>query len=170
MFRRLVGKPLAKLCLAAVILLLNVRVPFVKLYFKICVMAAILLLPQTSLLAQAPAPGCSTGTCSTGCNTCGPSGCQFFHCPPALKWCMEGKPRICFMPGCPKPICCPCEAPAWGYYQKCWTPWPWPPDWSHCAVPPLASQVVLPGLTPAGQAQLGDSAPVSRLPATKPPL
>ena len=65
--------------------------------------------------------GCSSGTCGApACSTCAPR-CQMFHCPHQLKWCSEGPPRICFRCGCPKPICCPCEAPNWGYFQKCWT-------------------------------------------------
>src|SRR4051794_39446590 len=114
MLRRLVGKILAKFSLAALALVLM----------------------ETAGFAQEPC-----ATCAQGCATsCGPS-CQRFHCPPFLKWCVEGPPRICFQCGCPKPIMCPCEAANWGYYQKCWTPWPFPPDWSHCPVPPAASQV-----------------------------
>src|SRR5262249_7560382 len=71
-------------------------------------------------------------------------GCQHFDCPPWYYHCMEGHPRIKFKKGCPKPICCPCEKPNWGYYQPCWSPWPWPPDWSHCPVTPPAA-TVLPG-------------------------
>jgi hypothetical protein len=67
--------------------------------------------------------------------------CQRFHCPPPLIHCMEGPPKIKIKRGCPRPICCPCDMPNWGYYQTCWTPWPWLPDWSHCPVPPPAAFV-----------------------------
>jgi hypothetical protein len=81
------------------------------------------------------------------CGDCAPH-CQKFHCPPHLKHCAEGPPHICFERGCPKPICCPCNMPNWGYYQTCWTPWPWPPDWSHCPVqPPASSVIIVPGAT-----------------------
>jgi hypothetical protein len=69
--------------------------------------------------------------------------CQRFHCPPALKHCLEGAPRIHFHRGCPKPICNPCQNPNWGYFEPCWNPWPWPPDYSHCRTPPPASAIVL---------------------------
>jgi hypothetical protein len=35
--------------------------------------------------------------------------------------------------------------PNFGYFQTCWTPWPLPPDWSHCKVPPPAAYVQLQG-------------------------
>ncbi|HWY88679.1 MAG TPA: hypothetical protein VNX28_18345 [Gemmataceae bacterium] len=129
-----------------------------------CALAALaLLLPQSAALAQDPASSCATGSCGTSC-------CQIFHCPPALKWCMEGMPRICFQHGCPKPICNPCEAPNWGYYQKCWAPWPWPPDWSHCPVPTPASQV-FPGMIPAGQpSQIDATGTMPRPLNVRPPL
>jgi hypothetical protein len=79
------------------------------------------------------------------CGAC----CQRFHCPPPLHHCMERPPRICWKCGCPKPICNPCDQPNWGYYQTCWTPWPWQPNWAHCPVPPPASMVTpgYPGVT-----------------------
>jgi hypothetical protein len=77
--------------------------------------------------------------------------CQRTHCPPAWRHCMEGPPRIRWQCGCPLPICNPCYAPNWGYFQTCWTPWPWPQDWSHCPVTPPAAYVNLApvGATPA---------------------
>jgi hypothetical protein len=66
--------------------------------------------------------------------------CSCFHCPPPLKHCMEGPPKICFKHGCPKPVCTPdCSTPNWGYFQPCWRPWPWPPDYSHCPGPTPAA-------------------------------
>lgn len=100
--------------------------------------------------AQAPITSgtCVNGACATGacygqeCFTC-----QHTHCPPALKHCTEGPPHICFKCGCPRPICNPCMNPNWGYFETCWNPWPWPPDYSHCrAVPPAAMITLNPGM------------------------
>jgi hypothetical protein len=146
MFRRLAGRILAKIGLAALLIGCGPTLAF----------------------AQEGCASCTTSTPS--CSTCTTGRCQWLCCPPALKWCMEGAPRICFHCGCPKPICSPCEAPNWGYYQKCWTPWPWPPDWSHCPVPPPASQVY-PGMIPAGQgAPPDDMLPAPRPLSNRPPL
>lgn len=70
-----------------------------------------------------------SGNC---CNHC---------CPPYMKHCFEGAPKIKFKHGCPKPICDPCNLPHFGYYQTCWSPWPFPPDWSHCRVQPTSTMV-----------------------------
>jgi hypothetical protein len=102
-------------------------------------------------------PGYGYGGCAScgggggGCNEC--QTCNTHHCPPKLQHCMEGPPRIHVKIGCPKPICNPCTQPNWGYYEKCWNPWPFPPNWSHCPSPPPAATVVLAeraygGLTP----------------------
>ena len=70
---------------------------------------------------------------------CGTSWCHW-HCPPCFKWCMEGPPKIKFKCGCGKPVCVPdCSTPNWGYFQTCWRPWPWPPDYSHCPWPTPAA-------------------------------
>jgi hypothetical protein len=76
------------------------------------------------------------------CGSCATSGC-----PPYYHHSQEGPPRICVKCGCPRPVCVPCNAPHWGYYQTCWRPWPWPPDWSHCT-----------GHTPAATVLLGPNA------------
>ncbi|MFO0863185.1 MAG: hypothetical protein U0744_00745 [Gemmataceae bacterium] len=84
------------------------------------------------------------GDCmSCGTGYCAPARCSSHHCPPALKHCAEGPPRICVRLGCPKPICNPCTQPNWGYYETCWRPWPFPPDYSHCAVVPPAATIAL---------------------------
>jgi hypothetical protein len=57
---------------------------------------------------------------------------------------MERPPCIKFRCGCPKPVCCPSEAPNWGYFQNCWRPWMWPPDYSHCPVPPPGALSMVP--------------------------
>jgi hypothetical protein len=33
--------------------------------------------------------------------------------------------------------------PHWGFYETCWSPWPFPPDWTHCPTPPPAAFVAL---------------------------
>jgi hypothetical protein len=150
-------------------LMVKVRAMFgasAGLRLPLAVAAFIFFLGESATFAQEACP-----TCTTGCATCATGCCQMFHCPPALKWCMEGKPRICFQHGCPKPICNPCEAPNWGYYQKCWTPWPWPPDWSHCPVPPPAAQV-FPGMIPAANttSQVDELPPLQRRVEPRPGL
>jgi hypothetical protein len=150
MFRRLVGRSLAKVSLAALALLLADGAAGAQ-----------------EIVGGSPTNCSSCATTSAGCAA---PCCQFFHCPPALKWCMEGMPRICFRHGCPKPICNPCEAPNWGYYQKCWSPWPWPPDWSHCPVPTPASQVYPGMLPPAQTSQTDESGPRPRLLDVRSPL
>src|SRR5438105_11298052 len=67
--------------------------------------------------------------------------CSKGPCPPHFRYHYEGPPKIKFKHGCPKPICDPCYLPHYGYYQTCWAPWPFPPDWSHCPVPPPAALV-----------------------------
>jgi len=73
---------------------------------------------------------------------CSDHHCQLFNCPPGLKHRQEGSPRIHFQRGCPRPICNPCANPNWGYFEPCWSAWPWPTDFSHCRVPPPAATVV----------------------------
>ena len=94
--------------------------------------------------------------------------CQHFHCPPGLKHCMEGPPHIHFQKGCPRPICNPCVNQNWGYFEPCWNPWPWPPDFSHCrAIPPAATIALSPG-APIGFG-MPQAAPVTQPEATMPP-
>src|SRR5207249_9866232 len=121
-----------------------------------------LLLLQTAALAQEAiaTPGCGSSV-GTGCKSC-----QTHHCPPFLRWCQEGAPRLKFQHGCPKPICNPCELPNWGYYQTCWTPWPWPADYSHCIMPaPAAHLPPAAGMPPAAamvRPGIGDPLPTTR--------
>jgi hypothetical protein len=79
-----------------------------------------------------------------GCPSCGvpclpDPGCT--HCPGWYHHTQEGHPRICYKCGCPKPICDPCDLPHYGYFQPCWRPWPYGPDWSHCPEMPPAALV-----------------------------
>ena len=84
------------------------------------------------------AQGCAT--CAQGCAS---GFCQTLHCPPWFHHCQERPPVICIRCGCPRPVCNPCALPNFGYFQTCWSPWPLPPDWSHCKVPPPAAFVQL---------------------------
>jgi hypothetical protein len=123
--------------------------------------------PLALLLAFTPA---SFGQASFGQACCNDTCCNRWNCPPPYKHCQEGPPRICIICGCPKPVCCPSEAPNWGYYQTCWRPYAWPPNWSHCygvppasqIVPPLASSPALMGShdEPPGQIQMPRVLPV----------
>jgi hypothetical protein len=99
----------------------------------LCAPLALLLGLQSAVYGQV---GCAT--------------CPHTHCPPCVVHCMKGPPKIKWKKGCPLPLCCPCDAPNWGYHQPCWRPWPWPPDWSHCPYPVPAAQV-----TPCPQSALG---------------
>src|SRR5436309_7775940 len=97
-----------------------------------CLLSAVLV----AGLALAPA------AVAQECDACGKG-----HCPPFYKYHYEGPPKIKFKCGCPRPVCDHCNLPHYGYYQTCWHPWPFPPDWSHCPVPPpgvLAPQDIPP--------------------------
>jgi hypothetical protein len=61
------------------------------------------------------------------------------HCPPSYVYRTEGPPRIKFTCGCPKAVCDLSTLEHYGYSQTCWRPWSFPPDWSHCPVPPPAA-------------------------------
>jgi hypothetical protein len=67
--------------------------------------------------------------------------CQHWHCPCPFYHCMERPPKIKYKCGCPRPVCPPCALEHWGYFETCWRAWPFPPDWTHCPVPPAAAQV-----------------------------
>src|ERR1043165_1255922 len=64
-------------------------------------------------------------------------------CPPCYKHCQEGPPRLHYRRGCPHPICNPCDLPHFGYWEPCWSPFPYKSDWLHCPVPPPAAYVNL---------------------------
>ena len=74
--------------------------------------------------------------------------CPRTCCPPWYHHCQEGPPRLKIHHACPRPIGNPCESPTWGYYQPCWNPWPFPPDWTHCPVTPPAAYVQPPTQPP----------------------
>lgn len=137
-------------------------------------LAAFLLLavPALSWAQEGCAGGACFGTPSTG--SCSTGYCQTHHCPPPFEHCMEEPPCIHFKCGCPRPVCNPCDLPHWGYYDKCWTPWPYPANWTHCPTPPPAAFVglnsnpnaptYLPSLPPRGPI----SAPPAAMPGPNP--
>src|SRR2546429_206614 len=90
---------------------------------------------------------------AASCLSCAPF-CQSHHCPPAFQYCYEGPPRIHFQRGCPRPVCNPCDLPHFGYFDTCWSPWPFPANWTHCPTPPPAAFVTLnnPVMLPAPSA------------------
>lgn len=100
---------------------------FQKLCRYLCVPLAMLLGAQ-AVLAANPCVSCN-------CR----ERCQWHHCPPHIHHCTEKPPCVWFCCQCPRPSVCPFDNPNFGYFQPCWIPWPWPPDWSHCPVPPPAS-------------------------------
>ncbi len=62
-------------------------------------------------------------------------------CPPGIfcpvtTFCRIRQPCIKWKCTCPKPICDPCNLEHYGYYPTCWHPWPFPPDYTCCRVPP----------------------------------
>jgi hypothetical protein len=98
------------------------------------------------------------------------------HCPPPYVHCVEGPPRLCYKCVCPRPVCCPEGLPAWGYYQTCWQPWPYPPSCAHCpAYAPVAAQVqvVMPSprgpMPPAGEDSLPGRRRADLEPKAEPP-
>ena len=116
----------------------------------LCLLLAALVGGQGVGLAQECGPGGCQGGAVLGA-PCGSPHCHRQDCPPPYTHCMEGPPKIKFKKGCPRPVCPPaCETPNWGYFQPCWRPWPWPPDWSHCPYPVPAAVVTPPppGMVP----------------------
>ncbi len=121
--------------------------------------------------ASAHAQNVFDGWGGADCGSCSVSmGCQTHHCPPPLSHCQERPPIIRVKCGCPRPICNPCNQPGWGYYETCWSPWPWPPNYSHCLTMPPAATIALNGPTnpnspfygPGGQGGPGTQAPPIR--------
>jgi hypothetical protein len=115
-----------------------------KLLRRLGISALFMLAVPAWSWAQQPGEGCAGGACfgtpSTGnCGNC----CQTHHCPPAYQHCLEGPPSIHWKCGCPRPVCNPCDLPHWGYFDKCWTQWPYPPNWTHCPTTPPAALVNL---------------------------
>jgi hypothetical protein len=89
----------------------------------------------------APASDAPAGPAAVGCSTCATPVAASNHpghkvsCPPPYSHVYEGPPCLKFKKGCPRPVCDPCELPHFGYFQTCWTPWPYPRDFRHCPYP-----------------------------------
>jgi hypothetical protein len=92
-------------------------------------------LPSLGYAQQFGTPTCAGSDCGHSCQT--------HHCPPAFKYCFEGPPHIHWKCGCPHPICNPCDLPHFGYFEPCWSPWPFPANLAHCPTPPPASFINL---------------------------
>ncbi len=112
--------------------------------------------PVRAQNSAAPPPAASFGPVPGGVSGCASCGAQVGTsrgtkcceiCCPKFHHCYEGPVRMCFHHACAKPVCNPCDVPHFGHWQKCWTPWPYGPDWSHCVAQPPAAQVVLNPLT-----------------------
>lgn len=94
------------------------------------------------------------GGAKGGCATCGghAAACTHpgpkVHCPPPYYHVYEGPPCLKFKKGCPRPVCDPCELPHFGYFQTCWSPWPYPPDWRHCPYPTASDLLPPPNVPP----------------------
>lgn len=93
------------------------------------------------------AAGCATGNCAT-CASSRPHHSEKGPCPPPHFHVFEGPPHLKFKKGCPRPVCDPCELPHFGYYQTCWSPWPYPPDWRHCPYPTASDMLPAPATPP----------------------
>jgi hypothetical protein len=98
--------------------------------------------------ASCPSGGCAPGA-TGGCASCasGLPGC-LTKCPPPFIHHYEGPPKLKYKKACPRPVCDPCNLEHYGYYQTCWAPWPFPPDWSHCPVPPPGAVLPPPAIPP----------------------
>jgi hypothetical protein len=122
-----------------------------------------------------PAGGCATGSCETGgCATGNCGSC--LTCCPKYYFTIEKAPKICFKTVCSKPVCDPCNIEGNGYYPTCWRPWAYPPNYSHCPVPPpgvLASQppplMAAPGVTTGSDLRQSDPLPAPRKTANPDP-
>ena len=71
---------------------------------------------------------------------------------PKIKFELTKPPRIRYRRVCPPISCGALEH--FGYYQTCWTAWPFPPDYSHCPRPPALAAPYAPQGATAPKAQL----------------
>lgn len=104
----------------------------IRLWMKAGLMAWVLGASPELLRAQ------ECGTCNTGIPCATPFSCASHHCGPPYRHCAEGPPNLKIKIGCPKPICNPCTQPNMGYYETCWSPWPWGNATAHCRPPVVA--------------------------------
>jgi hypothetical protein len=110
--------------------------------------------PAGYATTSAPAGG-GCATCSTPAAGSNHPGHKV-HCPPPFYHVYEGPPCLKFKKGCPRPVCDPCELPHFGYYQTCWSPWPYPRDFRHCPYPTPSDVLPSPQYPPFTPKQYGD--------------
>jgi hypothetical protein len=55
---------------------------------------------------------------------------------PVTVFCKPKPPHVRYKCICPQRIKPGCGLENYGYYPTCWQPWPFPPNYGHCAVPP----------------------------------
>ncbi|MBY0227770.1 MAG: hypothetical protein K2W96_00680 [Gemmataceae bacterium] len=87
-------------------------------------------------------PG-AAGSCGAY-GSCGPK----IPCPPKFCHVFEDGPKIKFKRGCPRPLCDPCNLERYGYYQTCWSPWPYANEWAHCQHPTPSQMLPPPRIPP----------------------
>lgn len=76
-------------------------------------------------------------------------------------------PHVKYKCVCPKKICPCCPLENFGYYPTCWHPWPFPPNYGHCPVPPAAAMA--PMIVPGGQTPLEQLPQPKMVPAPSQP-
>jgi hypothetical protein len=82
-----------------------------------------------------------------------------WKCPPPYLIRMPGPPRLKFKRLCPLPVCGPCDLQHFGYYPTCWSPYPYPQDYSCCPMPGALPPASCPSGIPAAPAGV-----ISKLP------
>jgi hypothetical protein len=88
----------------------------------------------------AAGPSCEQANWAIGAWATGICG-AWQHCCPKTCFTREKSPCINFRCICLKPICQPCVLEGFGYYPTCWRPWPFPPNYCPCPVPPPGALV-----------------------------
>jgi hypothetical protein len=91
---------------------------------------------------------------------------ECLHCPKTV-FCRPKPPRIKYKCVCPMPICPLCEIENFGYYPTCWRAWPFPPNYSHCPVPPT---IMTAPCCPNGAPKILEQLPVPHMLPTSPSL
>jgi hypothetical protein len=66
---------------------------------------------------------------------------------PVTVFCKPRHPIVWYRCICPQKVCPCCGLDNFGYYPVCWQPWPFPPNYGHCPVPPAAAYALPPNVT-----------------------
>jgi hypothetical protein len=66
---------------------------------------------------------------------------------PITVFCKPRQPFVWYRCICPQRVCPCCGLDNFGYYPTCWEPWPYPPNYAHCHVPPAAAFATPPNVT-----------------------